>query len=256
MHQVPLSKITTVLVPAEQRMGINLEFVASLIKLRPELPNRASVVELGAQDISANPSSVAQLVGDGGPPITTASELYTRLGFVGYTAIDLNGGPGDVRTFDLNFNLYERYGFAETFDLVTNLGTLEHCFDQASGFRNMHQLTKLGGLMVHCFPSQGLVNHAFYNYHPRLIAELAFANRYEVWETFFTTDFKPDPTPYSIESFQAHDDRDVLVYAILKRTCSEDFKIPTDRMFTQQHDVMASEFRPYVKAPWSNILRD
>jgi hypothetical protein len=57
-----------------------------------------------------------------------------------------------------------------------------------------------------------------------------------------------------MENFQAHDNRDVLVYAVLKKTSDEDFKIPSDSMFTNPEAVLAGAFRPYVKAPWSNIL--
>src|SRR5262249_24195919 len=149
--------------------------------------------------------------------------------------------------------LVSTYGFTRTFDLVTNLGTLEHCFDQASGFRNMHNLTNVGGYMLHCLPSQGLVNHAFYNYHPRIISELAVANSYEMHQIFFTADCTPKRVSYSIENFQTLDTRDILVYAILKRTKNDGFNYPSDRMFTNQSEVMASNFRPYVKVPWSNI---
>jgi Methyltransferase domain len=238
-------------------MGINLEFVATLAEIRCLLPSHPSVIELGAQDICADPGASASLLaGYGFPnrgPIRTSAELFERAGFRSYEAIDLNENREGVHRFNLNENLVSTYGFTRTFDLVTNLGTLEHCFDQASGFRNMHNLTKVGGYMLHCLPSQGLVNHAFYNYHPRIISELAIANSYETHQIFFTADFTPKRVSYSIENFQTLDTRDILVYAILKRTKTDAFNYPSDRMFTNQPEVMASDFRPYVKAPWSNI---
>ena len=238
-------------------MGINLEFVATLTVIRRSLPENASVLEFGAQDISADPSSTANMVAARGfgkvDRISTATELYNQMGFASYDAIDINGGAGNVHAFDLNRDVVSEYKFERTFDLVTNLGTLEHCFDQAAGFRNMHRLTKTGGTMIHCLPSQGLVNHAFYNYHPRLIAELAKANNYELGLVFFTADFTPTRIPYTIENFQAHDSRDVMLYAVVKKTTDEDFKNPSDGMFVDQAAVMAGEYRPYVKAPWTNV---
>jgi len=241
-------------------MGINLEFVATLAEIRSQLPREATVIELGAQDISADPSAAAKMLSDfgfkNGGPINTAAELYNRSGFSNYDAIDISGGPGNVHPFDLNLDLATTYGFTKTFDLVTNLGTLEHCFDQASGFRNMHRLTKTGGMMIHCLPSQGLVNHAFYNYHPRFIAELAKANGYEISRVFMTADFTPKRVPYTIENFQSLDGRDVLFYTVIRKVTEADFKNPSDSMFTDQKNVLAGEYRPYVKAPWSNTLAD
>jgi SAM-dependent methyltransferase len=239
-------------------VGINLEFAATLAEIRGTLPDHMSVMELGAQDISADPYAVATLLSDMGifdtGPIKTAAELYQRVGCGSYDAIDINGGGGNVHCFDLNRDIQLEYNFFRTFDLVTNLGTLEHCFDQASGFRNMHRLTKPGGIMIHCLPSQGLVNHAFYNYHPRLVAELAKVNSYEIRMVFFTADFTANRISYTIDNFRAHDSRDVLVYAVLKKTNDTNFKMPSDSMFTNREEVMAGAFRPYVKAPWSNIL--
>lgn len=239
-------------------MGINLEFVATLAEVRSSLPPNATVMEFGAQDISADPAATAKMVADLGfgkaPSIVTATELYKQMGFASYDAIDVNGGAGNVHKLDLNYDLATTYNFTKTFDLVTNLGTLEHCFDQAAGFRNMHRLTKTGGTMIHCLPSQGLVNHAFFNYHPRLISELAKANNYEIGLVFFTADFTPKRMPYTVENFRAQDTRDIMVYAVMKKTSDADFRNPSDSMFIDQPSVMASEYRPYVKAPWSNIV--
>jgi SAM-dependent methyltransferase len=240
------------------QMGINLECVITLAELVASLPAHPSVMEFGAQDISADATLVTKALNDRGytgtAPVSTAPELYRRLGFQGYTAIDFIDDRDDVRMFDLNQDIDRAYGFTETFDLVTNLGTLEHCFDQAAGFRNMHRMTKPGGYMLQCLPVAGHVNHGFFNYHPRLMAEIAIANDYELSITFITADFTATRIPYSIEAFQAHDHRELLMYAVLKRVNDKVFINPVDRMFTDQAAVMASEFRPYVKAPWSNTV--
>ena len=79
-------------------MGINLEFVATLAEVRSSLPPNATVMEFGAQDISADPAATAKMVADLGfgkaPSIVTATELYKQMGFASYDAIDVNGGAG------------------------------------------------------------------------------------------------------------------------------------------------------------------
>uniref|UniRef100_A0A9E7ZVM2 Class I SAM-dependent methyltransferase n=1 Tax=Bosea sp. NBC_00436 TaxID=2969620 RepID=A0A9E7ZVM2_9HYPH len=254
-------------------MGINREFVATMLDLRRAgmLKDHATVIELGAQDISADPRAVAGMLaaeklGSAAEPVPLASDLYRRLGYVSYAAIDANGLHG-AKVFDLNRDLKDAYGFADTFDLVTNLGTLEHCFDQAAAFRNMHRLCKPGGLMIHCLPTQGLVNHAFYNYHPRFVADLSAANGYEIERIFFTADFKPEMVRYSIAAFKERDDRDLLIYAVLRKTSAADFQMPFDGMFSDEShieyanrvsraEIFASDFAAYIKTSWCNIRAD
>ncbi len=252
-------------------MGINLEFVDTMLELGRlgRLASHRNVIELGAQDISADPCAVGRRLAEAGfgstvEPVAMAAELYRRLGYASYAAIDANGAHG-ARALDLNRDLAAQ-GLAATFDLVTNLGTIEHCFDQAAAFRNMHRLCRPGGLMIHCLPAQGLVNHGFYNYHPRFVADLAAANGYAIEQLFFTVDFHPERYRYAIDLFRAHDTRDLLLYAVLERRGDADFRNPFDGMFAaenrvgytavgDQAAVLAGEFQPYVRSSWDNVRR-
>lgn len=104
---------------------------------------------------------------------------YRCLGFSDYQAIDVNETYGSL-VMDLNRDLQQAYGFSRTFSLVTNNGTGEHIFDQASVLRNMHALTKQGGLMLHLVPFVNYINHGFYCYHPNLFHAIAAANGYQI----------------------------------------------------------------------------
>ena len=92
-----------------------------------------------------------------------------------YSSIDLHG-TGESKKFDLNHPLK----LSEQFDLVTNIGTSEHVFNQLMFFENMHNVTKPSGSMVHSLPNQGCYDHGFYNYHPTFIFDLALANQYTI----------------------------------------------------------------------------
>jgi hypothetical protein len=70
--------------------------------------------------------------------------FYRCLGFQTYKCIDADGRYGDL-VFDLNKNISDIYGYREQFDLVTNHGTTEHCFNQVNVFQNIHNLCGLGG---------------------------------------------------------------------------------------------------------------
>lgn len=148
--------------------------------------NFESVIELGSQDLHA-PQDEMDLVFKkflnlqipAGEQCYTPRVFYSGLGFKLYECIDLDGRHS-AHKFDLNKNLTTEYGFKNTFNLVTNNGTSEHCFDQASVFQNIHNLCVPGGIMYHALPFQGYLNHGFFNYHPCFYRCLAEANNYRL----------------------------------------------------------------------------
>lgn len=160
------------------------------------LPPRPTVIELGNQTFNADDAALRHVVGsaarrsdfdhDGLTSLLGATskdrkgktEAYYRcLGFADYQAIDVNATYGSL-IMDLNRDLEADYDFKETFMLVTNNGTGEHIFNQASVFRNIHRLAKPGGLMLHLLPFMNYVNHGFYCFHPNLFHALAHRNGY------------------------------------------------------------------------------
>src|SRR5579862_8621009 len=140
-----------------------------------------SVCELGSQEPRAGELREA-FAAFGKQPIAGdfgAKKFYEYLGAGEYTCIDFNG-EHDSLVFDLNRNLRREYKFNRTFDLVTNFGTSEHCFNQFEVFRNIHELCAAGGIMLHTNPGQGWGRHCFYRYDANFFDDLAAANNYEV----------------------------------------------------------------------------
>jgi hypothetical protein len=79
-----------------------------------------------------------------------------------YAAIDVSDTPGNI-PLDLNFDSVPRR-MRHRFQLVTNFGTTEHVANQLNGFRIIHDLTTLGGVMLHALPGEGGLNHGMFNY--------------------------------------------------------------------------------------------
>ena len=115
--------------------------------------------------------------------VPLVEDFYKAIGFSSYNTIDINTRFGG-KVMDLNKDLKEFYNYEEKFDLVTNIGVSEHLFDQAQFLKNAHELTKVGGIMLHMLPFTGFINHGFFNYEPRLFEDLAEANGYEVLRIF------------------------------------------------------------------------
>lgn len=190
-----------------------------------------TVIELGSQDFAPTLQAVQWAMRReygwaDAETVTSVAQMYRRLGSPRYEAIDLDGAHGAHR-FDLNFDLRDRHGFATEFDLVTNHGTTEHLFDQATAFRNIHRLTVPGGLMVHGLPFQGYQNHGLFNYSASFFLDLATANDYEVMGIFASV---ADELVSYDESWLARcpAGADVLVMAVLRRTTAGPFNVPYD----------------------------
>lgn len=249
-------------------MGINAELVKLVVNLRNKgALGGSSLIELGAQDVCVADQVANGILNGAGiaSPLTKirlAQHLYAALGFDKYSCIDASGDNSSL-VFDLNEDIREKYKYNSSFDLVTNLGTAEHCFNQYAVFKNIHDLCKVGGTMIHALPAQGNVNHAFYNYHPRFFADLSAANNYEIVDLSFTVDYKPTLIPYSVSNFKEWDSHDILFYATLKKCNDEEFRTPFDGMFASSsrlsgyradgENPLETEFSPYLKGGnWEN----
>jgi SAM-dependent methyltransferase len=247
-------------------MGINLEYITLLSELRKKgvLPTGTAVCEFGAQSISTDPVLAADHLRKCGIPhslarIDSAAELYRVFGYDQYTCIDAAEGPG-VKVSDLSKNLREFYGFVESFDMVTNLGTLEHVFDIATAFRNAHDLSKVGGYMIHVLPSNCNINHGYYCVQPRMIENLCATNNYTICEFVFTVDYTPILRKYELDTYKAYDDRDLMFYAVLRKEYEQPFKPPFDSVFSQTNALSEyaktqtkAEFKAYIKSTWMNV---
>lgn len=165
----------------------------------PSLPPLATVAELGNQTFRPGRSmltevaafmkqqrpewsdreliAISQRTGDAFEQ--SSADFMKSIGYGSYTCIDVNQRYGALQ-MDLNYSLADKYHYRDEFDLVTNNGTGEHIFDQASVFRNIHALTRVGGLMVHVLPFHNYINHGFYNFQPILFHDLAQANQYKI----------------------------------------------------------------------------
>jgi SAM-dependent methyltransferase len=156
-------------------MGISVEMQEVLRGL--SLPDGFSVCELGNQVRATGKRRIqrAKVKLTARDEKVPAEGFYRKLGCARYVSLDGNGRG--THTVDLNYPLAIDLG---TFDLVTNFGTSEHCFNQAQVWGTIHDLTRPGGLMVSELPHQGFLDHGFYNVHPCLFRDLAAANGYEI----------------------------------------------------------------------------
>ncbi|WP_429034302.1 hypothetical protein [Aeromonas veronii] len=141
-------------------------------------PEFDSIVELGCQQLGAL-SSISVLPDElkGYQDGDYTKSLYETIGLK-YSSADVYGGTIFCDFNDSILVLPHQY------DIVTNLGTSEHVFNQYNVFASVHNLTKTHGLMIHFLPIKHSP-HGLFTYNVDFFISLCFANHYELVELNF-----------------------------------------------------------------------
>lgn len=104
----------------------------------------SSVLELGSQYLYNTKDHCSAAVS--GNPVY-GKEWFVSQG-IDHTSIDLNN-EADIKADILSNTLTKKY------DWVTDFGTIEHTKDAFVAFKNIHNWTNVGGLMIHVNPEVG-----------------------------------------------------------------------------------------------------
>lgn len=162
------------------------------------------------------------------------SEPFWRSLGLSYTAFDLAGRK--AIKLDLN-RAGVPWRYRRRFNLVVNGGTTEHLANQANAFRFIHDLTDVGGVMVHGVPCQGMFTHGLVNYTMKFFWNLSEQNRYEVLSLQFgvagVTPLGPNVAAFGIHFGEPQPSIDVAIpdcyiVAIVRKRLSAPFVTPMD----------------------------
>ena len=114
-------------------------------------------------------------------PIPDAHSLFTLL--------DCQLDVWDImqeRGCEILCDLNEPMHLHNDYDIVLDVGTVEHCFNIAQAVMNMAELVKQGGYIIHENPANCL-NHGFYNLNPTWYHDFYTANGFELLDCGFAT---------------------------------------------------------------------
>lgn len=108
----------------------------------------------------------------------SAKDYFLELGYDKYLALDYSDYEGADIVHNLNFEIEDDKlkGIA---DLVFDAGTMEHVFNTPQVFDCIHNLLKVGGRVVYSTPTNGYLDHGFYQFSPTLFTDYYKANKYE-----------------------------------------------------------------------------
>jgi SAM-dependent methyltransferase len=99
---------------------------------------------------------------------------------VEHISIDINGMDGAL---PIDLEKPVPFIFLNQFDVITNYGTMEHINNQYQAFKNVHNMCKKGGIIIHCSPLKGhWPGHCRYYYTERFMRGLAKACGYSIFD--------------------------------------------------------------------------
>lgn len=105
-------------------------------------------------------------------------DLFTGLGFDEVRSIDYSDFEDADYVLDLNNPVPE--SLHNKFDAIYDGGTLEHVFNFPQSLKNIHNMLKPGGIIMHASPSHNHVDHGFYMFSPTIYYDYYTANSYNV----------------------------------------------------------------------------
>lgn len=120
--------------------------------------------------------------------------FFTALGFEKVHSCDASDYEGATFISDLNepvaAHMHDRY------DVIIDGGTAEHIFHFPNVLKNIHNMLKVGGRVIHFSPSSNHVDHGFYMFSPTLFHDYYTANNYRIETLYiieYTIDHEIDP---------------------------------------------------------------
>ncbi len=192
----------------------------------------------------------------------TAPQFFETLGFPSASMLDVSDYEGADITADLNDpNMADKV--SGQFDLIYDSGTLEHVFDMPTALRNLTKLTRIGGVVIHATPSNGFLDHGFWQVSPDLYKSYYTQAGFEVLTAALFVLSRP---PYAMSAadnmYRAHGRKYVvemaseaiLVFAAKKRREVASVDIKLQDYYENMHGGAASEmavnfFLPFGEVP-------
>lgn len=166
-------------------MGLSRGDLNLLIKLINKHSLSGDIMTLGKVDLFVNKYDVNRLFKENGwpptcPTILNDVSLFQAMGFKTVTSLDYTTFEGADLEQDLNCQL--KNDLLNVSDVILDHGTIEHIFDVKQVLRNIYDLLRIGGTIVHIAPSNNLVDHGFYQFSPTFFRDYYSTNSWEILE--------------------------------------------------------------------------
>ena len=124
-----------------------------------------------------------------------------------------------------------------SYDIVLDVGTVEHCFNISQAIKNMAGLVKEGGYIIHENPFNW-ANHGFYNLNPTFFWDFYRENGFDVMECCLTTKAGEKAQVPLTQRFK-FTEMEVNIFTMARRTKVQDFVFPMQSKYKPAAGVRA-----------------
>lgn len=163
-------------------MGMTLYDALVLGEVALRLGSRERVLTLGVPSLNFTANAYydvarADAVIERKASFGSAADFFNALGFDCVDALDISNYEGANVIGDLNDpGLPDRV--TGRYDLIYDSGTIEHIFEITTALRTVDALLNKGGAIVHATPSNGFLDHGFWQVSPDMFRSFYGAGGY------------------------------------------------------------------------------
>ena len=237
-------------------MGLTINDAAKIIEISKSLKNKRKVVCLGEPLLPFNFKQLlncceklnidtSQLIEPSNMLNNlSAKDFFFWLGFEEYASMDVSPYEGSEIIHDLNNKDLNKEYF-DIADLVFDGGTLEHIFNLPNALKCIFNLLKNDGIAVHHNPTNGYLDHGFFQICPTFYYDYYKANQFSnisgniikryngelSSEPYLTDIYRNKGMFYGIKNFP----RATLFFCAMKTKNSTCHKVPTQTYYNQMH---------------------
>ena len=116
---------------------------------------------------------------------TNAQAVLTLMGAKEVVVTDVSDYEGAELLLNLNEPVPDEH--AGQFDVILDIGTLEHLFDVATALANLVKMLKTGGQLILIVPASNAIDHGFYMFSPTLLFDYFKANGFDSFDCYLRT---------------------------------------------------------------------
>lgn len=223
--------------------------VSQTVALGPILKSGMSVCSLGYPDLIAPIGIIFDMLGEEAGylkyredseaickrhglqlrKIPDAESFFGLMG-CGLDVYDIVQERGCEKPCDLNKPDNLKYA-NEYYDIVLDVGTVEHCFNIAQALMNMAGLVKQGGYIIHENPFNS-PNHGFYNLNPTFFVDFYEANGFENIQCYLASREGQRIDVPQTQRFK-WEEREMNVFCMAQRVSIQSFVFPTQSKYKQ-----------------------
>jgi SAM-dependent methyltransferase len=113
---------------------------------------------------------------------TNAQTVLTLMGAKEVVVTDVSDYEGATLLLDLN-NPVAR-DLDQQFDVILDIGTIEHIYDVPAALENLSRMLKVGGQLILILPASNAIDHGFYCFSPTLLYDYFKANGFDNFDCY------------------------------------------------------------------------